>query len=45
MNKRNTSISAFLSKIVNSKKNDFTQKNYKNYTSLVNNFKTRTELH
>ena len=45
MKKQNNIISAFGSKISNSKKNDSTSKNYKNYTSLVNNFRTKIELH
>lgn len=44
MKKQNTIFSAFLSKITSSKKNDFSSKKYQNYTSLVNNFKTRFEL-
>jgi hypothetical protein len=44
MKKQNNVISAFVSKITNSRKEDFSSKKYKNYTSLVNNFKTKIEL-
>lgn len=44
MKKQNNTFSAFLGKITGSKKNDFSSKKYQNYTSLVNNFKTRIEL-
>ena len=44
MKKQNNIISAITSKINNSRKNDTYSKRYKNYTSLVNNFKTRIEL-
>ncbi len=45
MKKQNNIISAFVNKISNSRKSDSTSKNYKNYTSLVNNFRTKIELH
>ncbi len=44
MKKQNNIISAFASRISNLRKNDLSSKKYKNYTSLVNNFKTKTEL-
>ena len=44
MKKQNTFFSTLLSKITGSKKNDFSSKRYKNYTSLDNDFKTRFEL-
>ena len=44
MKKQNNAISALISKITGSKKDDFSSKKYQNYTSLVNNFKTKFEL-
>lgn len=43
MKKNNNVFSALLSKITGSKKSDSSKK-YQNYTSLVNNFKTKIEL-
>jgi len=44
MKKQNNAFSALLGKIKGSKKNDISSGKYKNYTSLVNNFKTKFEL-
>ena len=44
MKKQNNIFNALVSKISNSKKADLASKKYKNYTSLVNNFKTKVEL-
>lgn len=44
MKKNNSAFGVFFSKLVNSRKNSLQQKKYKNYTSLVNNFKTKIEL-
>lgn len=44
MKKQNSTFSAFIGKITGSKKNDFSSKKYQNYTSLVNNFKTKLEV-
>jgi hypothetical protein len=45
MKKQESIISAFIHKIIGSKKDDFSSKNHKNYTSLVDSFKTKLELH
>lgn len=44
MKKQNGLFAVLFGKILNSKKNSLENKKYKNYTSLVNNFKTRIEL-
>ena len=44
MKRQNNIISALVSKISNSRREDSYSKKYKNYTSLVNNFKTKIEL-
>ena len=44
MKKQKNSFAAFISKIANSKKKNSASRNYKNYTSLVNNFKAKTEV-
>lgn len=44
MKKQNNAFSALLSKITGSKKNNLSSKKQQNYTSLVNNFKSKIEL-
>lgn len=44
MKRQNNIFNAITSKIINSRKVDISSKKYKNYTSLVNNFKTKIEL-
>ena len=44
MKKQNNIISALVSKIASSRKDTLSSKKYKDYTSLVNNFKTKVEL-
>lgn len=44
MKKQNSLFGVLFGKLLNSKRNSLQNKKYKNYTSLVNNFKTRIEL-